>query len=84
MVTAKLATWQSLFERVQAHKRLLNEALGRHARGEAPYPSELASELARMERDAMRALSEAAQAVEAHHAAERPAPLPDQPPDARA
>lgn len=72
MVTAKLATWQTLFERVQAHKQLLKEALERHALGDGPYPNELADALVVLERDAMRALGEAAVALEAHHATESP------------
>lgn len=83
MVTAKLANWQTLFERVQAHKRLLTEALARHARGEAPFPTDLKNQLTLLEREAMQALAEAAQAVEAHHATE-PAPSRGQPPGVRA
>lgn len=72
MVTAKLATWQTLFERVQAHKQLLKHALTRHAAGECPYPGQLADDLVVLEREATRALGEAAEALEAHHATEAP------------
>lgn len=81
MVTAKLVTWQTLFERVQAHKRLLKDALTRHASGEGPYPGRLADELVVLEREATRALGEAAVALEAHHATETP--LRSQPPLSR-
>ena len=71
MVTAKLVKWQALFEQVKTHKRLVDEALERHSRGEGPFPTELKRELALLQRDAISALGEAADAVEAQHTAEK-------------